>query len=220
MRRLTRFLPGASGFPLRGDSSFAARTNASRRSFGTAMTPRMTALKCWNSGVLSKDGSFINLPKRACACRAPASSCSSGTHLCLALRFAGQFIVSQPASDNLRHDQREPLRVRHLAIVKAEALLIGIGLKVEWFDAYIRAFQCTLEQAPKVLQSIRVNVLADICFRVVDHFMRVFRRDRTIGLQFVRVDARSFFDILNDLAYDMMAFAPTHNFYAGFSVAL
>lgn len=38
------------GSPLGGDSSFAVRTSSSKRSFGTASTPRMTVLKCWNSG--------------------------------------------------------------------------------------------------------------------------------------------------------------------------
>src|SRR5579864_6622442 len=97
-----RFFPGASGSPLRGDSSFAACTSSSNRSLGTAMTCFMTFLKCWNAVVDSKDA-FIHLPKRACAFRAPASSCHSRTRHCLALRFAGQFIVSQPASDDLAH---------------------------------------------------------------------------------------------------------------------
>ena len=56
--RLVAFFPGASGSPLRGDSSFAACTNSSKRSLGTARTPRMTVLKCLNSGVESKDGSL------------------------------------------------------------------------------------------------------------------------------------------------------------------
>jgi hypothetical protein len=37
----------------------------------------MTSLKCWNSGVESKAGSFITLPKRLYAFRAPVSSLSS-----------------------------------------------------------------------------------------------------------------------------------------------
>jgi hypothetical protein len=52
-----RFLPGAFGLPLRGDSAFASWTNLSSRAFGTARTPRMTSLKCKNSGVESKAGS-------------------------------------------------------------------------------------------------------------------------------------------------------------------
>ena len=91
-----RFSPGACGFPIRGDSSFAASNNSFRRCSGTARAPRMPVLKCWNSGVASKQIAFINLPKLAWACRAPVPSSAPGTHLCSRLRFADEFIVGEP----------------------------------------------------------------------------------------------------------------------------
>src|ERR1051325_11125083 len=111
-------------------------TSSSRRSLGTVMTCFMTFLKCWKAMVDSKT-SFIHLPKRACACRAPASSCHSGTRLCLRLRFAGQFIIRQTPSDNLAHDDNESFRIGQLAVVKTEALLIGVGLQMKRLHAHI-----------------------------------------------------------------------------------
>src|SRR6185295_1917187 len=129
----------------------------------------MTSLNCWNSGVESKDRAFIHLPKRACACHAPASSwLSSGTHLSLVLRFAGQFIISQPSSDNLSHNDCETLSIGQLTIVKTKALLIGIRLQVERFHAHVGALQGAFKQAPEVLQTVRMNVVANIRLCVVD----------------------------------------------------
>jgi len=110
-RNLARFFPGACKSPFLGDSFLAFSTSSSNLAFGTEITPRMTSLKWRNSGVASKVGSFITLPKRACACRAPASSCLSRTHLWLKLHFASQFPVGNPASNNLFHsrDNRERL---------------------------------------------------------------------------------------------------------------
>lgn len=51
--RFVALRPGAFGSPFLGEFSFAAFTNSSKRFLGTAMTLRITFLKCLNSGVLS-----------------------------------------------------------------------------------------------------------------------------------------------------------------------
>ena len=205
------------GVAFRGDSSFAACTNsASRRSLGTARTPRMTVLKCLNSGVESKDGSFINLPKRTCAFRAPASSCHSGTRLCLRLRLAGQFIIRQTLADNLAHNDDESFRIRQLAIVEPEALLIGVGLQVVRLHAHVGALQGALKQRPEVLQPVRVdNAIPHVGFRVVDDFVSVVRDQIAVGPQFVRIQVRALLNmVLNDWC-QVVALAPRHDLHAG-----
>jgi hypothetical protein len=140
-----RFFPSKRESPFRGgDSSLAFATNSSSLFFGTARTPRMTSLKCANSGVLSKARSFITLPKQACAFRAPVSSCSSWAHLCLRFFFAGEFAVGNAATNNLLHDTAETLRVRSLPVVVAERLFVDVSKQMEWFHTDVGAMQAAL----------------------------------------------------------------------------
>jgi hypothetical protein len=53
----------------------------------------MTSLKCWNSGVESKAGSFITLPTRSYACRAP----------CLFALVTGATLVENPTCRSIQH---------------------------------------------------------------------------------------------------------------------
>jgi hypothetical protein len=174
MRLTARLRPGAFGLPLRGDSSLAASTNSFRRCLGTAITPRMTSLKCRNSGVESKGIAFINLPKWACACRAPVSSYASGTHLCSRLRFADQFIVGQAASDNLFHDTSKPLGIRHLAVIKPKRLFVNVAEQVKRFDRNIGPVDSAFQERPKVFQAVRVDVAVNVGYGVVYGLMNVF----------------------------------------------
>src|SRR5665213_3278976 len=105
-RRAALFCPGACGFPFRGELSFAASTNSSRRFLGTERTPRITSLKCWNSGVESNGAAFILSPSgHEFASRVPGAFGKEG--LSSTLRFPGQLFVSQAASNNLFHDSGE-----------------------------------------------------------------------------------------------------------------
>src|SRR5579871_1295517 len=190
------FLPGACLFPLRGDFSFASRTNSFSRSFGTAITRRITSLKRLNSGVASKAGSFITLPKRACACRAPASSCLSRAHLWLKLHFAGQFLVGDPASNDLFHDPTEPFGVRGLAAIKFKCLLIDIPEQVIGFDADVRAAQSAFKQAPEVFQTVGMDIAPNVGFGVVNELVRVISAKAEIGQELIAVNCASALDTI------------------------
>src|SRR5439155_14925742 len=56
--RLERLRPGACGLPCLGEESLEACTISSNSDFGTRNTFRMTALKCWNSGVELNEARF------------------------------------------------------------------------------------------------------------------------------------------------------------------
>jgi len=154
--RFADFRPGECGLPLRGDSSLASATSRSIRSFGTASTPRMTSLKCWNSGVESKVGSFINLPL-SFSFSAPLARLSRSRVPSARIgltELTSEFFVSHAASDDLFHDNGEPLCIGNLACVEPECLLIHVPEQMKWFDADVRAAQPALEKAPEVLQTV------------------------------------------------------------------
>lgn len=205
MRFLLR--PGACGLPFRGDSNSASDTNSSSRDLDTFMTPRMTSLKCWNSGVESKAGSFINLPKRTSSCRAPVSSLVSSWALAsLSLRFARQLGISQPSSDDLFHDDGEAFGIRHGPIVVAKRLLIQIAEQVERFDTHIGPVDSALEQRPEVLHPIRVDVPVNVLLRVINDLVRVVAIQRIVGEQFIGDNFGTTANVhLNDIAQIVLA---------------
>ena len=123
------FCPGACGSP---PASYLLPLEPVRPNvLGTARTPRMTSLKCWNSGVESKDGSFINLPKRTYACRAPVSSLSSWARPSLRVRLASQSSIRQSASDNLFHYGCKALGIRSGSVVKTKRLFVDVAEQVK-----------------------------------------------------------------------------------------
>jgi len=180
----------------------------------------MTSVKCSNSGVASKAGSFIKLPKQACAFRAPVSSCSSRAHLCLASSLAGQFRIRHAATDNLFHDMTEPLGVSGLAVVIAERLFIDVAEQVEWFDADIRAVQAAFEQAPEVLHGVGVNVLVHVLNGMIDNSMLIISAQAVVRLQFISEDRRSSFNVLTDLLLQFRLATILYNHCADVSAAL
>ena len=67
-------------------------------------------------------------------------------------------IPHQPLADDLAHGQIESvLIVEAHAVIIAEGLLIQIPEKVERLNRNVCALQATLQEAPKVLQTIRVD---------------------------------------------------------------
>ena len=137
----------------------------------------MTSLKCWNSGVESKDGAFITLPKGACACHARVSSCSSRAHLWFNHRkrsLADQFIVGHAATDDTANRHAETVGVVHVApMVETERLFIQIPEQVERLHADVSSLESTLEQGPEILAAVRVDGAIDVGFGVVDDLVDV-----------------------------------------------
>jgi hypothetical protein len=112
----------------------------------------MTSLKCWKSGVESKDGSFIDLPSLSLADRSTADPISTllpsaipSTGIGFARDLPGKLFVGDSTTHNLFHADGEPLRVRHLAMVVSKALLVRVSLQVERLNRNIRALQGSFE---------------------------------------------------------------------------
>ena len=102
--RAARLCPGACGLSLRREFSLASSTSTSKRALDTSRTPRMTSLKCWNSGVESNGAAFIRSPSvSGFVSRVPGASGKEASSSSL-LSLAGQFSIPHAPSDNLFHD--------------------------------------------------------------------------------------------------------------------
>lgn len=118
--------------------------------------------------------------------------------------LARQFLVGEPLAYNLRDSEVEAVSIAQwlpvyiLAVVKAKSLLVNVAEQVIWFDADMRTVDAAFQKAPEVLASIRVNVLADMLYGVVDHLVLVLPGKAIVGLQRVREQSRSRFNVLPD----------------------
>ena len=72
--------------------------------------------------------------------------------------FARQFIPSQATALDAAANVREALRVRHLAMIVAEALFVQVAEQVKRFHADVRPMELTLHQTPEIFHRVRVDV--------------------------------------------------------------
>jgi hypothetical protein len=193
-----RFLPGAFGFPARGDRSFDAFTISSKSDLGTFMSLRMIPLNVLNSGVASNLAAVMG-----------GGCVSAGVLLSPRLELigylpilAGQLLVGESPSNNVPHREDEALNVGHVAVVVAKRLFIEIPEEVKRLHAYIGPMNASLEQTPNVLKPVRMNVAVDIRLGVVDHLMLKFIK-AVIRLQRI---AEQFRSDLNILAHHSLKF--------------
>src|SRR5439155_7723255 len=109
--------------------------------------------------------------------------------------------------------QESPL-VIVFALIKPERLFVQISEKMKRFNANIRALNSTLEQRPKVFQSVRVDVSFRVALRVVDHLMRVFVRQSLVRAKSVGDYFRTFLHMLSDLGVESVPTDALDNFAA------
>ena len=82
-----------------------------------------------------------------------------------------QLGVGQSLTYNLLYHLIEAIRVlpcfsvRILAVVVPERLFVQVPEQVKRFHAHVRAVQAALEQAPEVLQAVRVDIAANVLYR-------------------------------------------------------
>ena len=120
--------------------------------------------------------------------------------------LAGQFGVGKALTGDLPYGQVEAVRVIHiLAVVKAKALLIGVSLQVERFNANVSSLERPLKQRPEVFQSVRVYVVPNVHFGMVDELVNVtFLRQALVRLKRVAVDCRSLLYVSADVPANMV----------------
>ncbi len=68
---------------------------------------------------------------------------------------------------------QESITVLAFSFIKSERLLVKITEKMEGFNANVCAFDAALQEAPKVLNPVRVNLTVNVLFRVVNHLVNL-----------------------------------------------
>src|SRR5438128_2180810 len=63
-------------------------------------------------------------------------------------------------------------------------------------EADLGSVQATLQQGPKILKPVRVNIALHVGFRVVNHLMGEIFRESIVGFQRIAVQVRSDFHVL------------------------
>src|SRR5947209_5537934 len=76
-----------------------------------------------------------------------------------------QGLIRQPLARRALERADKPLALVLRPVVEAVALRIDVRLQVERLDADVRALDAPLEEAPEVLQPVRVDVVADVRLR-------------------------------------------------------
>jgi hypothetical protein len=90
--------------------------------------------------------------------------------------FACQLLVSDAAVCNMRHGHLKTVAISdemlfRRAIVGTEHLFVHVTEQMERLYCNVRAFQSALEQAPKVFESVSVNLPGNIAFRMVNRLV-------------------------------------------------
>jgi hypothetical protein len=189
--------PGAFGFPARGDFFFAVRTFWSNSDFGTASRRFMTVLK-WSNPVRDsncsavKGGGYVSLVPVSSVRRSSATSVTR-------FYLSDELLVSNSATDNLFHNHCEPLSISDLSVVIAKCLLIQIAKQVERLNTDVCTVQAALQEGPKVLHCVGMDVLVRIFDGMIDNGVLVVVLQTFLRLQLITEDSGARFDILTNL---------------------
>jgi hypothetical protein len=104
------------------------------------------------------------------------------------------------------------------AEVVTEDLLIEITEKMKRFDADVGAFQSTLEQAPKVFESIGVNLPVNVAFGMANNLMcESLLLESHIGHERIGVDRAACCDVTVDFSMHFFFATVAYDANANFS---
>ena len=119
--------------------------------------------------------------------------------------FASQLLVSEATARDMRHNAMKTFTImRQLAVVVAEYLFVKIAKHMEWFYRNVRSLESALEKAPKVFESVGVDLSLNIPFRVVNRFVRKVRIQTLIGHKRIGVDRAFGCDMSANLPLQVM----------------
>jgi hypothetical protein len=102
---------------------------------------------------------------------------------------SNQLVISYPPIHNLRQNGTESAEVIRLALIVAEGLLIKIPEQMERGNADVSSFEATLQEAPKVFQSVRVRLPIHVFNGMVNHLMKEITVKPVIGSQRIGVQS-------------------------------
>lgn len=108
--------------------------------------------------------------------------------------IAYKFFVRQPAPGNGGYHLSEPTAVVVGTLIEPECLLIGVSVQMNRVNADVGSLESALQERPKVLDSVDVNVAVHELYSMVDSLMVIGIRQTEIGLQSAGVDRSAGFD--------------------------
>ena len=137
------------------------------------------------------------------------------------LHLAGDLSVSQAFASHLGYHLGEAGCVGVLvAMVEAEYLLCDISIKVERLNRDVGSVQSALEARPEVLNSIGVDVAANIAVNVIDYLMHVRASNEGIGGVFIGDEVSASLHIVEKRGFHGRAFAIPDNASANLAAPL
>ena len=81
---------------------------------------------------------------------------------------SGQLAVGQPLTGHTLHDFFELVAVANLAAIVPEGFFIDVPEQVEGLNADVGTLNGSFQEAPKVLDTVGVNLAANVFLSVVD----------------------------------------------------
>ena len=81
------------------------------------------------------------------------------------------FVISQPLSGDRRYRLSEPSAVIIGTLVEPESLFVEIPVKMNRINADVGSLEGAFQEAPKVLNIVRMDVIAHELDRVINGFM-------------------------------------------------
>lgn len=124
--------------------------------------------------------------------------------------FARELLISEAFTSDMLHDHLKAVAVSNgklsaSAIVVAEHLFINVAEQMERLRCNVRALRAALEQAPKILQAICVDLPINVAFGVVNRLVRkVLVVQSLIGHECVGVDRALGSDVGANLRLQVM----------------
>src|SRR6266516_3332283 len=125
--------------------------------------------------------------------------------------FASQLLESQTLAHDVTRSLDEAFRVLNLAVIESESLLVKVAEKMKWLYRNISSTEGSLEQTPKVFNSVGVNDSVNVPLGMIDHFVGVILIKLSIRAKRIAVNSRASLDVFGHLAVERLALGVWHN---------
>src|SRR6266496_959722 len=124
---------------------------------------------------------------------------------------ANELRIPQPFASKTAKRLNKSTCITIFAFVKSKRFLIQISEQMKRLNVYISPANHSLEQRPKVFNSVSVDVPFNITLRMVDHVVDVFVAKMFVRWQRVSNQFRAFLDLFANLRVKIVAAHSLHN---------
>src|SRR5829696_2845238 len=114
----------------------------------------------------------------------------------------------------------EAVAVFAVALVESENLLVKVAEQMKRPDGNISTFEAALEERPKVLNAVRVNLAVNVLFRVVNDLVNVLLVKPAVSPETAREEFRARLDVAPDYGVKRKLSGVTDNLRPHLAVAL